>query len=54
MARGSTAGNTELERLIRINGAGRWTVEMLFIFNLGGPDALPVINFPGSTATEAV
>ena len=31
-----------LERLTRILGVGRWTVEMLLIFNLGRPDVLPV------------
>jgi DNA-3-methyladenine glycosylase II len=30
-----------LERLTSINGVGRWTVEMLLIFNLGRPDVLP-------------
>jgi|SRR5579871_2258825 len=31
-----------IERLTRIKGIGRWTVEMLLIFNLGRPDVLPV------------
>ena len=31
-----------LERLTSIKGIGRWTVEMLLIFNLGRPDVLPV------------
>jgi DNA-3-methyladenine glycosylase II len=31
-----------LERLTSIKGVGRWTVEMLLIFNLGRPDVLPV------------
>lgn len=31
-----------VERLTRIKGVGRWTVEMLLIFNLGRPDILPV------------
>ena len=31
-----------IERLMRIKGVGRWTVEMLLIFNLGRPDVLPV------------
>jgi len=31
-----------LARLIQIKGVGRWTVEMLLIFNLGRPDVLPV------------
>jgi len=31
-----------VERLTAIKGIGRWTVEMLLIFNLGRPDVLPV------------
>ena len=31
-----------IERLTAIRGIGRWTVEMLLIFNLGRPDVLPV------------
>jgi len=31
-----------LERLTLIKGIGRWTAEMLLIFNLGRPDVLPV------------
>jgi DNA-3-methyladenine glycosylase II len=31
-----------VERLISLKGVGRWTVEMLLIFNLGRPDVLPV------------
>ena|ERR1035437_1023533 len=31
-----------LDRLTSIKGVGRWTVEMLLIFNLGRPDVLPV------------
>ncbi len=30
-----------VERLTRIKGVGRWTVEMLLIFGLGRPDVLP-------------
>jgi DNA-3-methyladenine glycosylase II len=30
------------ERLTSIKGVGRWTAEMLLIFNLGRPDVLPV------------
>ena len=29
-------------RLTEIKGIGRWTVEMLLIFNLGRPDVLPI------------
>jgi len=31
-----------VDRLTRIKGIGRWTAEMLLIFNLGRPDVLPV------------
>jgi DNA-3-methyladenine glycosylase II len=31
-----------VSRLTAIKGVGRWTVEMLLIFNLGRPDVLPV------------
>jgi DNA-3-methyladenine glycosylase II len=31
-----------LETLTEITGVGRWTAEMLLIFNLGRPDVLPV------------
>ena len=31
-----------VEQLTAIKGVGRWTVEMLLIFNLGRPDVLPV------------
>ena len=31
-----------IEVLTEINGVGRWTTEMLLIFNLGRPDVLPV------------
>ena len=31
-----------IERLITVRGVGRWTAEMLLIFNLGRPDVLPV------------
>ena len=38
--------NEELiARLVQIRGIGRWTVEMLLIFNLGRPDVLPVDDF---------
>ena len=30
-----------LSRLTQVRGIGRWTVEMLLIFNLGRPDVLP-------------
>jgi 3-methyladenine DNA glycosylase/8-oxoguanine DNA glycosylase len=31
-----------VERLVCVRGIGRWTVEMLLIFNLGRPDVLPL------------
>jgi 3-methyladenine DNA glycosylase/8-oxoguanine DNA glycosylase len=31
-----------IERLTEVKGVGRWTVEMLLIFNLARPDVLPV------------
>ncbi|MBL8036853.1 DNA-3-methyladenine glycosylase family protein [Nitrospira sp. CMX1] len=34
-----------VERLIKVRGIGRWTVEMLLIFQLGRPDVLPVDDF---------
>lgn len=36
---------TIVERLIAVRGIGRWTVEMLLIFQLGRPDVLPVDDF---------
>ena len=39
-------GDDEIvERLIEVRGIGRWTVEMLLIFQLGRPDVLPVDDF---------
>ncbi len=34
-----------IERLVKIHGVGRWTVEMLLIFTLGRPDVWPVDDF---------
>jgi DNA-3-methyladenine glycosylase II len=34
-----------IERLTQVRGIGRWTVEMLLIFQLGRPDILPVDDF---------
>ena len=31
-----------IARLTSIKGVGRWTVDMLLMFNLGRPDVLPV------------
>jgi DNA-3-methyladenine glycosylase II len=37
--------DTIVERLVEVRGIGRWTVEMLLIFQLGRPDILPVDDF---------
>jgi DNA-3-methyladenine glycosylase II len=34
-----------IERLVQVRGIGRWSVEMLLIFNLGRADVLPVDDF---------
>jgi DNA-3-methyladenine glycosylase II len=34
-----------IERLTRVRGVGRWTVEMLLMFRLGRPDVLPVGDY---------
>ncbi len=34
-----------IERLVEVRGIGRWTVEMLLIFQLGRPDVLPVDDY---------
>jgi DNA-3-methyladenine glycosylase II len=34
-----------IERLIEVRGIGRWTAEMLLIFQLGRPDVLPADDF---------
>ena len=34
-----------VEKLTRVRGIGRWTVEMLLIFRLGRPDVLPVDDY---------
>jgi DNA-3-methyladenine glycosylase II len=34
-----------IERLTAVRGIGRWTAEMLLIFQLGRPDVLPVDDF---------
>jgi len=34
-----------VERLTQVRGIGRWTVEMMLIFQLGRPDILPVDDF---------
>lgn len=41
-----TLGNDEIvERLTQVRGIGRWTVEMMLMFQLGRPDILPVDDF---------
>jgi DNA-3-methyladenine glycosylase II len=34
-----------IDRLVEVRGIGRWTAEMLLIFQLGRPDVLPVDDF---------
>jgi DNA-3-methyladenine glycosylase II len=34
-----------VERLTRVRGIGRWTVEMLLMFHLGRPDILPASDY---------
>lgn len=34
-----------IDRVVAVRGIGRWTVEMLLIFQLGRPDVLPVDDF---------
>ena len=34
-----------IERLIAVRGIGRWTVEMLLLFELGRPDVWPVADY---------
>lgn len=41
-----TLENEEIiERITRVRGIGRWTVEMMLMFRLGRPDILPVDDF---------
>jgi DNA-3-methyladenine glycosylase II len=42
----ATLGNGEIiERLTEVRGIGRWTVEMMLMFQLDRPDVLPVDDF---------
>jgi methylated-DNA-[protein]-cysteine S-methyltransferase len=34
-----------VDRLVKVRGIGRWTVQMLLIFRLGRPDVLPVDDY---------
>lgn len=42
---GQLADEEIIERLIQVRGVGRWTVEMLLMFQLGRPDVLPTGDF---------
>jgi 3-methyladenine DNA glycosylase/8-oxoguanine DNA glycosylase len=45
-AQAQRLGNEALiERLTRVRGIGRWTVEMFLIFGLSRPDVWPVLDF---------
>ncbi len=44
-ALGSLSDLEIIERLTQVRGIGRWTVEMLLIFQMGRPDVLPVDDF---------
>ena len=37
-----------VDRLIQVRGIGRWTVEMLLLFDLGRPDVWPVTRLRGA------
>ena len=46
LARLRRMGDEEIiERLTRVRGVGRWTVEMLLMFRLGRPDVLPTGDY---------
>ncbi len=34
-----------IERLVQVRGIGRWTVEMLLLFDLGRPDVWPIHDY---------
>jgi DNA-3-methyladenine glycosylase II len=42
-----------ITRLTQVRGIGRWTVEMLLVFQLGRPDVLPVDDFGVRTGFQA-
>jgi DNA-3-methyladenine glycosylase II len=42
---GKLSDDEIVERLTEVRGVGRWTVEMLLIFQLGRPDVLPADDF---------
>jgi DNA-3-methyladenine glycosylase II len=39
------ADDAIIERLTAVRGVGRWTVEMMLMFQLGRPDVLPIDDF---------
>ncbi len=43
-----------IRRLVEVRGVGRWTVEMLLIFQLGRPDVLPADDFGVRTGFSRV
>ena len=48
LARAALAGSRDDEiiaRLTQVRGIGRWTVEMLLLFDLGRPDVWPVDDY---------
>ena len=40
-----SADDEIVERITQVRGIGRWTVEMMLMFQLGRPDVLPVDDF---------
>ena len=42
---GTLDDNAIIERITKVHGIGRWSVEMLLIFHLRRPDVLPVDDF---------
>ncbi len=41
----SMSDDAIVDRLVKVRGIGRWTVEMVLIFRLGRPDVLPVDDY---------
>ena len=41
-----------IERLIQVRGIGRWTAEMLLLFDLGRPDVWPVHDYGVAKASR--
>jgi DNA-3-methyladenine glycosylase II len=42
---GEISDDEIIERITQVRGIGRWTVEMMLMFQLGRPDVLPVDDF---------